>query len=140
MGINDILARLKKTKSTGKDRWVACCPAHPDKNPSMTIRSLPDGRILLHCFAGCDPGTIIHCLGLEFSDLFPEPLSRERLRPIRAPFSALEALECLRTESAIVAFAVSDVVDGKPLSQDDALRVARAAGLIASAWEGVNGG
>lgn len=140
MGITELVLRLKNLKATGLDRWVACCPAHDDKSPSMTIRSLPDGRILLHCFAGCDPGTIVHCLGLEFSDLFPERLTRDRLQPIRAPFAALEALQCLQNESAVVAFAVSDLVEGKLLSRRSAMLVAVAAGRIASALEGVHGG
>lgn len=139
MGINDLLSRLKKVKPTGENRWVACCPAHADKNPSMTIRYLDDGRILLHCFAGCDPGTIIHVVGLEFSDLFPEPLTKASLPKVRQPFSDREALECLRNESAIVALAVSQVVDGLPLTNRDAMRVALAAGKIASALEVVHG-
>lgn len=39
-------------------RWhgrygTACCPAHGDRNPSLTLRSAPDGRLLAHCHAGC---------------------------------------------------------------------------------------
>ncbi len=32
----------------------ARCPAHEDKNPSITIANGDDGRLLIHCFAGCE--------------------------------------------------------------------------------------
>jgi hypothetical protein len=32
---------------------MACCPAHDDRNPSLSVRRAPDGRVLVHCFAGC---------------------------------------------------------------------------------------
>lgn len=139
MGVTDILSRLQGVKSTGQDRWIARCPAHVDKSPSMTVRALPDGRILVHCFAGCGTDAILAVIGLRMGDLFPEPLTRERLPKIHAPFSALDALKCLSSESAIVAFAASDIAEGKPLTARDADRVAVAAGRIATALEGVHG-
>lgn len=138
MGVTDLLSRLKRARSTGRDRWIACCPAHEDRSPSMTVRALPDGRILLHCFAGCDPGAVLDAVGLTFGDLFPEPLTRESL-PRTQPFTAGEALRCLTQESAVVAICASDVAMGKPLSEVDASRVAVAAGRIASALEVVHG-
>jgi len=35
---------------------MALCPAHDDRNPSLSIQ-LADDRILIHCFAGCSPQT-----------------------------------------------------------------------------------
>jgi len=35
------------------DGWLACCPAHEDRHPSLSIK-VADDRLLLHCFAGCD--------------------------------------------------------------------------------------
>lgn len=34
-------------------RWIARCPAHDDSEPSLSIGTGDDGRVLLHCFAGC---------------------------------------------------------------------------------------
>lgn len=67
-----ILAKLKKTRQVGSNRWMARCPAHPDKNPSLSIRETPDGRVLLYCFAGCTTEAVLAALGLSFNDLFPE--------------------------------------------------------------------
>jgi hypothetical protein len=33
--------------------WLARCPAHEDRTPSLSIGIGRNGRILLHCFAGC---------------------------------------------------------------------------------------
>lgn len=59
----------KAPKRTGQG-YMTCCPAHGDENPSLSIREGNDGRVLLHCFAGCQLQAICHALGLEMSDLF----------------------------------------------------------------------
>ncbi len=46
------IARALKGRRSGRG-WVARCPAHADRNPSLSIGSASDGRLLLHCFAGC---------------------------------------------------------------------------------------
>lgn len=135
MHVHDLLNRLQKVRSTGRDRWIAACPSHPDRRPSMTVRALPDGRILLHCFSGCEPGAVLDAVGLTFGDLFPEPLTREALPRTRGGISAHEALECLRSESAVLAILASDAASGKALDAD---RAALCAGRIASALEAVH--
>jgi hypothetical protein len=35
------------------ENFMACCPGHEDRHPSLSIRQLSDGFVLLHCFAGC---------------------------------------------------------------------------------------
>lgn len=135
MGVTELLARLNRVRATGQDRWIACCPAHEDRNPSMTVRALPDGRILLHCFAGCDTEAVLGAVGLAFGDLFPEPLTRDSLPRVRGGISAHEALECLRSESAVLAIMASDSASGKRIDAD---RAALCAGRIASALEAVH--
>jgi len=70
--INSILSQLDKVRNRGKGQWLACCPAHNDNSPSLSIKHLPDGRILLHCFSGCTPDEILSSIGLTMSDLFPD--------------------------------------------------------------------
>lgn len=67
-----ILNLLDKVQSKGGDRYVACCPAHEDSDPSLTLAETKDGRILIHCFAGCAPIDILNAIGLTMSDLFPD--------------------------------------------------------------------
>ena len=49
MTVQDFLSRLKGVRQTGTDKWVACCPAHDDDNPSLGVAVGSDGRILVHC-------------------------------------------------------------------------------------------
>ncbi|MFC1956323.1 hypothetical protein ACFLWZ_07425 [Chloroflexota bacterium] len=51
------------------DGYMALCPAHADTSPSLSITE-KDGRILVHCFAGCQHEEIVKSLGLEVKDLF----------------------------------------------------------------------
>jgi putative DNA primase/helicase len=69
--IEEILSRLEGVKKRGKG-YIAKCSAHPDKNPSLSLSELPDGRILIKCFAGCSPQDILASMGLSMSDLFPD--------------------------------------------------------------------
>jgi phage/plasmid primase-like uncharacterized protein len=39
--------------------WVDRCPAHDDKSPSLSVKETSDGKLLLHCFAGCSFDEII---------------------------------------------------------------------------------
>jgi hypothetical protein len=56
------------------DRWIAKCPAHADRAPSLTISSGREGRVLLHCFAGCPVEAILLHAGMSMGHLFSERL------------------------------------------------------------------
>lgn len=72
--MTDALDRLQQLKNFHKcgDGFEACCPGHDDKKESLSINKGADGRLLLHCHAGCDLDRILEPLGLEKKDLFPE--------------------------------------------------------------------
>lgn len=61
-----------KPSNSAHTSFKAPCPAHSDKTPSLKIDELPDGRILLHCFAGCSALEILDAIGMNWGDLFPE--------------------------------------------------------------------
>jgi hypothetical protein len=50
--------------------WKALCPAHEDREPSLSVTEGDDGRALLKCFAGCATEDVVAELGLEMKDLF----------------------------------------------------------------------
>lgn len=69
---NRLIDRLEKVKPTGANKWLALCPNHDDKNPSLAVTAL-DGKTLVHCFAGCQPADIVAALNLTMSDLWDSP-------------------------------------------------------------------
>ena len=64
-----LIAKLKGVKRSGPG-FMACCPAHDDKNPSLSVNEGQNGRVLLNCFAGCSLDAICAGLGLSKADLF----------------------------------------------------------------------
>ena len=50
--------------------WIAKCPAHEDRQPSLSIDEGEDGKVLLNCFAGCSAKAIVTAIGLTMRDLF----------------------------------------------------------------------
>ncbi len=52
--------------------WSARCPAHEDRQASLSIAEGEDGRVLLKCHAGCDHKSILSALRLTERDLFPK--------------------------------------------------------------------
>jgi hypothetical protein len=67
-----LLSTLDRVRQVGPGRWVAACPAHADRSPSLSIRELEDGRLLVHDFGGCDTASVLAAAGVPFSALFPE--------------------------------------------------------------------
>lgn len=67
--IDDLLKRFNKVHQTGRNKWMAICPAHEDTNPSLSI-TLGNDRVLIHCHAGCKPEDIMRNIGLDIRDLF----------------------------------------------------------------------
>ena len=80
MNIERVLSVLKKTKSAGNEKWTACCPAHDDNTPSLSI-AVKSGKVLFKCWAGCSGMEIAENLilnGCQWDDLFSEPSEHER--------------------------------------------------------------
>ncbi|MDG4595533.1 MAG: phage/plasmid primase, P4 family [Candidatus Contendobacter sp.] len=60
------------------DGYKARCPCHEDRNPSLSVKM--NGRLLLHCFAGCSYDRIVATLGLTPE---PQPGRRELVATYR---------------------------------------------------------
>jgi hypothetical protein len=61
--IHIITERLQGVQRSGKG-FKALCPAHPDRTPSLSVTEGQDGRVLLHCFAGCALVAVVQSMGL----------------------------------------------------------------------------
>jgi putative DNA primase/helicase len=77
MTLEEFLARVGSAalRRSGKG-YLARCPAHDDHEPSLSIDEGDEGRILLHCWAGCETAAILDALGLAWRDLYPDRLRR----------------------------------------------------------------
>ena len=79
-----ILNGLDKVRKSGKG-WEACCPSHDDHKPSLSLSiSERDGKVLVHCWAGCSQKDVISALrnmglwGSESRGAYPRPAPRPR--------------------------------------------------------------
>ena len=110
-----LLAKLEGVKPTGMGHWLARCPAHDDRHPSLAVRELDDGRVLVHDFAGCSAGDVLAAVGLEFDALSQSDRLIIASSPVRSPWDATDALRALCTEITIVAIYAADLRAGRSL-------------------------
>lgn len=138
-GASALLSRLDKVKRTGAGRWIARCCAHDDKGPSLSIRELDDGRILVHCFAGCDVHSVLSAVGLEIDALFPVR-EIQHGKPERRPFPAADVLRAVAFEAVVIMVAGASLLSGHPFTDTDRARLVLAVGRIQAALDaaGVN--
>ena len=71
MKIEEFLSYLKNVKRVRENEYMALCPAHNDKKPSLSVGlSENKKQILLHCYAGCSAEDILNAVGLKKKDLY----------------------------------------------------------------------
>lgn len=126
-----LLSRLEYVQRSGKG-WRCACPACGGRSRKLSISEADEGRLLVHCFGGCDVLSVVQAAGLELTDLFPERLSidtpddRKRRLRLAREYQWGAALESLDLESTIVLLAAQQLQEGEPLSDEDALRFLQA--------------
>ena len=82
MSAEELLSRLQQVRRNGSG-WVALCPAHDDRSPSLSVREGDGGRVLLHCHAGCTAEQVCAALGLTVRDLMPLRENERHAAPVR---------------------------------------------------------
>ena len=132
-----ILASLERVRSTGRDSWSARCPAHDDGTASLSVREADDGKVLVHCFAGCSVHEVVSAVGMKVDDLFPPRTDDHRGKRDRRPFPALAALRAVESEALLAAVAASTLSNGGTLSDEDRDRLLLASRRITDALTAV---
>ena len=129
--IDLILPLLTKVRPRQPGQWSACCPAHEDRGPSLSVRQTPEGAVLIHCFAGCGPEAVVAALGLQLGDLYP-PRQVNGTEPKRQPrlLTAGQALELLQAEATFIAVAAGNLSIGVVLTPPERERLRQAAARI----------
>lgn len=133
--VHAILTRLEKVKENGPGRWLACCPAHDDRSPSLAIRETQDGTVLMKCFAGCPTVDVLAAVGLSMADLFPQS-DNDAYRASKRPgerWVPRDVLAAVAREAVITLMAAEATHRGDRLSRADLDRLATAAGRLRSA-------
>lgn len=129
MTVTAILDRLERVRKVGAARWVACCPCHESASKSsLSIRELPDGRVLLHDFGGCAASAVLDAIGVDLAELFPDDGDRDArgrsagyrdeqrrrdARQSRETIDPRHALAAISADVLTAAVLVGDVADGR---------------------------
>ncbi len=126
--IDGFISGLEKVRRSGEGKYLACCPAHDDRSPSLAIKHT-DGKILLHCFAVCSVHEVVGALGMELSDLMPDNFTYQKgSKPSK--LSKYELFDRVVFESTILLVAIRQLFDGMPLTNNDMTRVKKAESTI----------
>lgn len=70
MTFKEILPYFQGVRMAGSNKAMCKCPAHYDEKQSLSIEDNGSGKILLHCFAGCQTEEIALAAGLQMKDLY----------------------------------------------------------------------
>ena len=139
MSLEIILSRLNKVRKSSNNSFMACCPAHDDNSPSLSIKDNGDGKLLLNCLAGCDKEAILGALGLEWADIMPPNQPKEHfVKPTKQRVYATDALRAIRFETRIVCLAAYELSKGIKPNDKDMARLLVAMERINTATEMAN--
>jgi hypothetical protein len=119
LGAETIAGTLQKAKRAGPGKYVACCPAHDDKTPSLSIEDAPNGNLLVHCHAGCSQNAVIEAL--RDRGLWHKP-SRKRIKYLKNQSLKDE----IRRNRILLALTISEYKQGVVHTEFDRARIARA--------------
>lgn len=126
-----LLIRLDRVRQTRSNQWSACCPAHNDRSPSLGIKELPDGRVLIRCHAGCNADEILSAVNLSLSDLYPPQMAEQHYRGRRERLiTATQGLAIVANETLVAAIIASDIAKGKAVIDNDIDRLWLAVGRV----------
>lgn len=123
--VDSLLSRLDKVRPSGDDSWMACCPSHDDRSPSLSIRDTGD-KVLLHCFAGCPAQDVLDALDMTWGDLYPDPWQASFAAACAykgRKFRPLKPLDPMELERTIIDLGKADIEAGLSLSFEDKARM-----------------
>ena len=78
MDAPEILSRLEGVRKTASG-WQARCPAHDDDKASLSVSFGDDGRVLVHCHAGCAVSNVLRNAGTTLAAIMPQNGAARRI-------------------------------------------------------------
>lgn len=138
--VGTLLERLNGVRRSGAGRWIALCPAHKDRRPSLSIREGDTGAALAHCFAGCSVSEVAAAVGLDLSDLFPRSLDvsydiNELRKQRRFVSSSTALIARLEVDVLLVHVCLADIAAGKEIRPVDRASAKAAASRLWSSLQ-----
>lgn len=137
-----ITSRLKNVKPAsahpGERRALAICPAHDDHHPSLGVRELADGRVLVVCRTGCGSSEIVQAVGLNLSDLYLKNprvamVGRKGASRRAAVMRPMVSADEVAGGALFVLLCIGLISEGRTASAGTRLKLAAIAGRLAGA-------
>jgi len=109
------LARALGGRKAGA-AWMARCPVHDDREPSLSITDARDGKVLVRCHAGCDQRDVIAALRARgIWDTDERRPAHFLGKPNRVPTSETDDDAIRRTEAALAIWHGAQSAEGTPV-------------------------
>lgn len=138
--IDLVLQRLDKPREVAPGRWRARCPAHDGKSGStLSLTRADDGRVLLHCFSGCEVAQVVASMGLQLHELFTPSPAEHRATAPRSPFVPAQVFDVARHEVAVASVIASDMNQRRDINATDYARLRTAAERLEDIARGAYG-
>ena len=105
-----VLNKLDGIRRSGSG-WMGRCPAHEDRQASLSVTAGDDGRALVYCHAGCTVEAVTDGLGIRPADLFTErraPAQTSRHREVPGPSAKPQLYTVRDTDGVPIAVHVRD--------------------------------
>ena len=133
MNIHELIGYFQNPHKSGESEYQCLCPSHDDRKASLGLKELSDGRILVHCFAGCSAVDVLGAVGLNLDAVTPQRLGD--FKPARKAFNPYAVLKTISTETLLVALAALEMGSGKTLPEEDRVRLLKAAERLRGAYD-----
>jgi putative DNA primase/helicase len=108
------IAKALKGRKVGGG-WMARCPAHDDREPSLSIRDADDGKVLVHCHAGCDQERVVAILRSRGLWVKNGPYPSKRFASRVAATSQPAPDDAKRTDAALAIWQAAMPAEGTPV-------------------------
>lgn len=116
----DLKSMLEGVTCENGDSFMAKCPAHDDKSPSLKV-TYRENKILLYCYSGCMAQEILDSLDLKWKDLFDSKWTAAEQQAF-AERKKMEKVDPIEVEKNIILIMRNRREDGKYISVEDEAR------------------
>ena len=145
MNIDILLNRLQGVKQLHKGihaaRYVAKCPAHDDRNPSLAVTLTNHDQVLIYCHSQkCGANDVLAAVGLEFKDLHDKRLDYRGYKRVKRAFSLEQLFEVAQYDIAFISQCNKILIEGKPLPEQTLLNLFMVSERLAFALRAANNG